>query len=223
MKYIVGAIVALMLLVPAAMGNIMTQTNLADAVGSGCCGIITQNELNAGLSIGANVVTQTNDQYATSHDCFNMQQNSANLALALGTKNKVTQTNDAWANGGQVDQDQLNAVVVLGHDNVAKQDNKAKAEALRAGEKGDNPIFQNQANLGLIVGLANKLTQSNDAYAIIPKTCKQDPTIVQNQMNIGVLISATKFHEEPEPEEPPEDPCDCDDSSWEPNGSCSCK
>jgi len=222
MKYIIGAIVALMLLVPAALGNEMTQKNEADAYGSGTCGIIVQNELNAGLSIGDNSVDQSNKQWAESVNGFDIQQNSANLALALGTKNKVTQTNDAWANGGQVDQDQLNAVVVLGHDNVAKQDNKAKAEALRVGEKGDNPIFQNQANLGLIVGLSNKLTQSNDAYAIIPKTCKQDPTIVQNQMNIGVLISATKFHEEPEPEPEP-DPCDCDDSSWDPNGSCSCK
>ena len=97
MKYIVGAIVALMLLVPAAMGNIMTQTNLADADGSGCQGIITQNELNAGLSIGSNVVTQTNDQVAASHDCFNIQQNSANLALALGTGNVVTQSNVAGA------------------------------------------------------------------------------------------------------------------------------
>jgi hypothetical protein len=217
MKYIVGAIVALMLLVPAAMGNIMTQMNEADAYGSGTCGVIVQNELNAGLSIGSNTVTQSNKQWAESVNGFDIQQSSANLALALGTGNTVTQRNEAWANGGQVDQDQLNALVVLGHDNLATQDNKAKAEALREGKKGDNPIYQNQANLGLIVGLANKLTQTNDAYAIIPKTCKEDPTIKQNQMNIGVLISATDCHEEEEEEEPPE--CECD-SSWEPDCSC---
>jgi len=212
MKYIVGAIVALMLLAPAALGNIMTQTNLADAYGSGCCGIITQNELNAGLSIGANVVTQTNDQFATSHDCFNMEQNSANLALALGTGNVVTQTNAAWANGGQTSQDQLNAVAVLGHDNVATQTNIATADEARVGDYFENPIFQNQANLGLIVGVGNALTQTNDAYAVIPKTCKEDPIIVQNQMNIGVLLSATDCHDEPEePPVPPEEPeCPCE-------------
>jgi hypothetical protein len=209
MKYIVGAIVALMLLAPAALGNIMYQTNVAEAEGSGCCGIITQDELNAGLSIGANVVSQTNDQFATSHDCFNMEQNSANLALALGTGNLVTQVNGAWANGGQTDQDQLNAVAVLGHDNVATQSNVAVANEARVGAYYENPIFQNQANLGLIVGVANTLTQTNDAYAVIPKTCTEDPVIVQNQMNIGVLISATECHDEPDtPPAPPEN-CAC--------------
>jgi hypothetical protein len=211
MKYIIGAIVALMLLAPAAMGNVMTQTNLANAEGSGCCGIISQNELNAGLSIGANVVMQTNDQAATSHDCFNMYQDSTNLALALGTGNVVTQTNAAWANGGQTSQDQLNAVAVLGHDNAATQSNVAVANELRTGEYWENPILQCQTNLGLIVGIGNALTQTNDAYAVIPKTCKEDPIITQNQMNIGVLISATKCHDEPEqPPEPPVEPeCPC--------------
>jgi hypothetical protein len=213
MKYLLGAIVALMLLVPAAMGNIMTQNNIAKAEGSGCCGIITQNELNAGLSIGANTITQTNDQFATSHDCFNMEQNSANLALAIGTGNVVTQTNGAWANGGQTDQDQLNAIAVLGHDNKATQSNVAIADEARVGDYYENPIFQNQANLGLIVGVANTLTQTNNANAVIPKTCKEDPVIVQNQMNIGVLISATECHDEPEepPVDPPVEPeCPCE-------------
>jgi hypothetical protein len=213
MKYLTGLIVALMLLVPAALGNTMTQTNLADAYGSGCCGIITQNELNAGLSIGDNVVTQTNDQFATSHDCFNMEQNSANLALAFGTGNIVTQTNAAWANGGQTDQDQLNAVAVLGHDNIATQSNVAVADEARVGDFFENPIFQNQANLGLIVGVGNALTQTNDAYAVIPKTCTEDPIIIQNQENIGVLISAIDFHDEDEepPVEPPvDDECSCE-------------
>jgi hypothetical protein len=214
MKYIVGAIVALMLLAPAALGNIMTQTNLAEAEGSGCCGIITQNELNAGLSIGANVVTQTNDQFATSHDCFNIEQNSANLALALGTGNVVTQTNGAWANGGQTDQDQLNAIAVLGHNNLAVQSNIAVADEERVGDYWENPIFQNQANLGLIVGVANTLEQTNDAYAVIPKDCTEDPIIVQNQMNIGVLISATECHDEPEPCPDPEPEPECPCEGW---------
>jgi len=210
MKYIIGAIVALMLLAPAAMGNIMTQTNLANAEGSGCCGIISQNELNAGLSIGANVVMQTNDQFATSHDCFNMYQDSTNLALALGTGNVVTQTNAAWANGGQTNQDQLNAVAVLGHDNAATQSNVAVADELRTGNYWENPILQCQTNLGLIVGKGNALTQTNSAYAIIPKTCKEDPIIVQNQMNIGVLISAEECHDKPTPPPTPEpEPCAC--------------
>ena len=212
MKYLVGTIVALMLLVPAAMGNIMTQANIAEAEGSGCCGIITQNELNAGLSIGANVVMQTNDQFATSHDCFNMEQNAMNLALALGTGNVVTQTNGAWANGGQTDQDQMNVIAVLGHNNMATQTNVAIANEARTGDYFENPIFQNQANLGLIVGVANTLTQSNNAYAEIPKTCTLDPVIVQNQMNIGVLISATECHDNPEPPCPPPEPepgCPC--------------
>jgi hypothetical protein len=168
--------------------------------------------LNAGLSIGANVVTQTNDQFATSHDCFNMEQNSANLALALGTGNVITQTNAAWANGGQTSQDQLNAIAVLGHDNVATQSNIAIADEARVGDYFENPIFQNQANLGLIVGKTNVLTQTNDAYAVIPKTCKEDPVIVQNQMNIGVLISAEECHDEPEPcpEPEPEPECPCE-------------
>jgi hypothetical protein len=212
MKYIVGAIVALMLLVPAAMGNLMSQTNLASADGSGCQGLITQNELNAGLSIGSNVVTQTNGQVAASHDCFNIEQNSANLALALGTGNVVTQSNFADAFGGQTSQNQLNAIAVLGHANIAEQENIAEAQAQRVGKYNENPIYQNQANLGLIVGLANKLVQTNDAYAIIDKEQNMDPKIVQNQRNIGVLISATEFHEEPEepPVEPPEEkPCAC--------------
>jgi len=186
-----------MLLVPAAMGNTMTQLNIAEAEGSGCRGIIIQNEMNAGLSIGANTVTQTNDQYATSHDNFNMEQNSANFALAIGTGNVVTQTNKAWANGGRTDQDQLNAIAVLGHDNKATQSNNATADEARVGGYYRNPIYQNQANLGLIIGLANTLTQTNDANAVIPKNCTEDPVIVQDQMNIGVLISATDCHDGP--------------------------
>jgi len=220
MKYIVGAIVALMLLVPAALGNEMTQTNLASADGSGCQGLITQNELNAGLSIGSNDVKQTNGQVAASHDCFNIQQDSANLALALGTDNVVTQSNFADAFGGQTSQKQLNAVAVLGHANIALQENIAEAQAQRVGGYNENPIYQNQANLGLIVGLGNVLTQTNDAYAIIDKEQNMDPKIVQNQLNIGVLISATECHDKPEPPKPPvDDPKPCACQGWP---ECNC-
>ena len=221
MKYLVGTIVALMLLVPAAMGNIMSQTNWADADGSGTCGIITQNELNAGLSIGANTVLQANEQFATSHDCFNMEQNGVNLAMALGTGNVLIQYNKATANGGQTDQDQLNILAVLGHDNFAVQNNIAVADEARIGDYFENPIFQNQANLGLIVGKSNAMWQTNDAYAQISKDETTDPWIVQNQMNIGVLISATECHDEPEPcpepEPEPEPVCPC--QGWP---YCSC-
>ena len=193
MKYLVGIIVGLMLLVPAAMGaNVLSQTNLADADGSGCAGKITQNEMNAGLSIGSNTVTQTNDQYATTHDKFCVEQNAVNLALAIGEGNVVTQENIAWANGGRTDQDQLNVVAVMGKNSEATQTNNATANELRVGGFYENPIFQNQANLGLIIGEGNTLTQTNDADAVIPKTCLEDPKIIQDQINIAVLINATK-------------------------------
>jgi len=210
MKNLIGAVVALMmLLVPAAMGNTMTQTNDAEALGSGVCGIITQNALNAGLAIGAdNSVTQENIQYATSANDFCIEQNAANLALVIGTDNVVSQTNDAWAIGGFTDQDQINVVAVLGHFNDATQLNYATARSERL---CINPIFQNQANLGLIIGVDNSLDQTNDACAIIPKDTNEDPLIVQNQLNIGVLLSATTCHEEPEPEPEPDPvpPCTC--------------
>lgn len=213
MKYLTGLIVALLLLVPAVMGaNVMTQLNSANADGAGVKGTITQNEMNAGLSIGANTITQTNTQIAKSHDCFIMTQDSANLALALGTGNVVSQTNYAWANGGQTSQNQLNAVAVLGHGNTATQSNSATADELRTGAQNFNVINQDQSNLGLLIGCGNALTQTNTAYAIIPKTCKEDPLINQCQVNIGVLISKCEGdcpHDDDDEEEPP---CDCEET-----------
>jgi hypothetical protein len=213
MKYLTGLIVALLLLVPAVMGaNVMTQLSSASANGAGVEGTIDQNEMNAGLSIGANTITQTNTQTAISHDCFIMTQDSANLALALGTGNVVTQTNYAWANGGQTNQDQLNAVAVLGNGNTATQSNSATANELRTGAQNFNVINQSQSNLGLLIGCSNALTQTNNANAIIPKNSTEDPIINQFQVNIGVLISKCPGGDCPDDDDDEQPPCDCEET-----------
>ena len=60
---------------------------------------------------------------------------------------------------------------------------------------GKNLIAQSQSNLGMIIGEDNSLTQNNNASAVIPKTCKEDPIILQDQMNVGVLLTKDSFCE----------------------------
>jgi hypothetical protein len=199
MRYILSGVVALILLASLSMaaidpiGNRATQTNEATASGAGCCGIITQNELNAVIGIGdLNFIIQDNTQKADSHDAFFINQDAANMALVMGTANLVEQRNDATAYGGFATQKQLNAVVVLGEFNSAVQSNIADADVSRVGK---NLIVQSQSNLGMIIGEDNSLAQTNDAYAVIPKTCKEDPIIVQNQVNVGLLLTKDSFCE----------------------------
>jgi hypothetical protein len=199
MKYIALGVTAMILLVSLGMaainpiGNSATQSNLATASGSGCCGFINQNELNAVLGIGElNFIIQSNAQDASSHDAFCINQEAANLALVMGTANLVEQSNDATAYGGFATQKQLNAVAVMGKYNSAVQSNIADADVSRVGK---NLVAQSQSNLGMIIGEDNSLTQTNDAYAVIPKTCKEDPIIIQNQMNVGLLLTKDSYCE----------------------------
>ena len=199
MKYIALGVTAMILLVSLGMaainptGNSATQSNVATASGSGCYGFINQNELNAVLGIGElNFIIQSNAQDASSHDAFCINQEAANLALVLGTANLVEQSNDATAYGGFTTQKQLNAVAVMGKYNSAVQSNIADADVSRVGK---NLVAQSQSNLGMIIGEDNSLTQTNDAYAVIPKTCKEDPIIIQNQMNVGLLLNKDSFCE----------------------------
>ena len=189
MKYIALGVTAMILLVSLGLaainptGSSATQSNEATANGAGCCGVINQDELNAVLGIGElNFIIQKNIQNADSHDAFCINQEAANLALVLGTANLVEQINNANAYGGFATQTQLNAVAMLGTYNSAVQSNTATADVSRVGK---NLIAQSQSNLGMIIGEDNSLTQTNDAYAEIPKTCKEDPIILQDQMNVG--------------------------------------
>jgi len=197
MKYIALGMAAMMLLISLGLGSVnptgnsATQKNVATANGAGCCGVINQNELNAVLALGElNLIGQINTQYADSHDVFCIDQKAANLALVLGTSNEVDQMNTATAYGGFASQTQLNAVAVLGNYNSAIQSNTATADVSRVGK---NLIVQCQSNLGMIIGEDNVLTQTNNAHAVIPKTCKKDPMIFQNQMNVGVLLTKDSF------------------------------
>ena len=54
---------------------------------------------------------------------------------------------------------------------------------------GPNKIVQNQENAALELGEGSDLVQSNDAKAIVPKLLRLDPLIIQNQANLGTLIS----------------------------------
>jgi hypothetical protein len=199
MKYFALGVTAMILLVSLGMaainptGNSATQSNVATASGSGCYGFIDQNELNAVLGIGElNFIIQSNAQDASSHDAFWISQEAANLALVMGTANLVEQSNDATAYGGFTTQKQLNAVAVMGKYNSAVQSNIADADVSRVGK---NLVAQSQSNLGMIIGEDNSLTQTNDAYAVIPKTCKEDPIIIQNQMNVGLLLTKDSYCE----------------------------
>ena len=199
MKYIALGVTAMILLVSLGMaainptGSSATQSNKATANGAGCCGDINQYEMNAALGMGElNFIIQENIQDADSHDAFCLNQDAANLALVLGTANLVEQTNNATAYGGHATQTQLNAVAMLGTFNSAVQSNTAQADVSRVGK---NLIAQSQSNLGMIIGEDNSLTQNNNASAVIPKTCKEDPIILQDQMNVGVLLTKDSFCE----------------------------
>ncbi|TFH49383.1 MAG: hypothetical protein E4G89_04895, partial [Methanothrix sp.] len=188
MMKILSVLAVLIMLLPGAFANIVSQSNDGSAIGAGCQGIISQDGLNAVLAIGAgNSITQKNDQDADSMGCFLVDQMSTNAALAFGDGNKIFQSNTANGVGGVVFQDQLNAIVAMGSGNKVDQRNYAKAIE----ELPYSYIMQCQTNLGMVAGKNNDLSQSNTADAALPKKCDKieiDPVILQVQANNALQI-----------------------------------
>jgi hypothetical protein len=188
MKKIMGVLAVLMILLPGAFANTVSQSNDGSAIGAGCQGIITQDGLNAALAIGAgNGITQKNDQSADSMGYFYVDQDAVNAALAFGTGNSIFQSNTADGVGGVVFQKQLNAIVAMGHGNKVDQSNYAKAVE----ELPYSYITQCQTNLGMVAGKNNDLSQSNTADAALPKKCDKieiDPVILQVQANNALQL-----------------------------------
>jgi hypothetical protein len=188
MKKIMSVLAVLMILLPGAFANTVSQSNDGSAIGAGVQGIITQDGLNAALAIGAgNGITQKNDQSADSMGYFYVDQDAVNAALAFGTGNNIFQSNTADGLGGVVFQKQLNAIVAMGHGNKVDQSNYAKAVE----ELPYSYIMQCQTNLGMVAGKNNDLTQSNTADAALPKKCDKieiDPVILQVQANNALQL-----------------------------------
>ncbi|TFH53835.1 MAG: hypothetical protein E4G89_00740 [Methanothrix sp.] len=188
MKKILSVLAVLIMLLPGAFANTVSQSNDGSAIGAGCQGIISQDGLNAALAIGAgNDITQKNDQKADSMGCFFVDQMATNAALAFGNGNNIFQSNTADGVGGVVYQKQLNAIVAMGCGNAVDQSNNAKAVE----ELPYSSIMQVQTNLGMVAGKNNDLTQKNKADATLPKTTDKieiDPVILQVQANNALQL-----------------------------------
>jgi hypothetical protein len=188
MMKILSVLAVLIMLLPGAFANTVSQSNDGSAIGAGCQGIISQDGLNAALAIGAgNGITQKNDQSADSMGYFYVDQDAVNAALVFGTGNSIFQSNIANGVGGVVYQKQLNAIVAMGCGNTVDQRNYAKAVE----ELPYSSIMQVQTNLGMVAGENNDLSQSNTADAALPKKCDKieiDPVILQVQANNALQL-----------------------------------
>ena len=188
MKKILSVLAVLIMLLPGAFANTVSQSNDGSAIGAGRQGIISQDGLNAALAIGdGNGITQKNDQSADSMGCFFVDQMATNAALAFGNGNNIFQSNTADGVGGVVYQKQLNAIVAMGCGNAVDQSNNAKAVE----ELPHSSIMQVQTNLGMVAGKNNDLRQSNTADAALPKTTDKieiDPVILQVQANNALQL-----------------------------------
>jgi hypothetical protein len=122
-------------------------------------------------------------------------QNQGNNGLQLGKSNSMVQSNIAAADIKAFSDAKAeasagasaNACALLG-DSVYSAA-YSSALAATSAYSGPNLITQNQENSGLELGKGGILTQTNDANAVKPKIPTLDPIIIQNQNNLGVLIS----------------------------------
>jgi hypothetical protein len=143
--------------------------------------------------------------YAESQACANavaqaivspntIVQNQVNNGVQLGKFNCMVQSNieaadikafaDAKAEASACAS--TNACAIPG---CAYSDAYSSAYASESAYSGSNLIMQNQVNAGLELGKGGVLIQTNDANAVKPKIPTLDPIIIQNQANLGALIS----------------------------------
>jgi hypothetical protein len=123
-----------------------------------------------------------------------IEQNQVNNGVQLGKFNSMVQCNieaadikafadaKAEASAGA----SANACAIGGY---AYSDAYSSASAAASAYSGPNLIVQNQVNSGLELGKGGVLIQTNDANAVKPKIPTLDPIIIQNQANLGTLIS----------------------------------
>lgn len=141
-------------------GNIVTQSNKADAQGTE----LTQIQDNIAMVVGSsNTVVQANEALAS--------------GIAVDGAYGIYET-----------QNQKNLMLVIGADNHASQSNVAKAYSDSA-IWPEYPIKQTQNNVGLLLGKKNNLVQSNDAEATMLKCIEVDPKIAQIQKNIAFAVN----------------------------------
>jgi hypothetical protein len=123
-----------------------------------------------------------------------IEQNQVNNGVQLGKFNSMVQCNieaadikafadaKAEASAGA----SANACAIGGY---AYSDAYSSASGAASAYSGPNLIVQNQVNSGLELGKGGVLTQTNIANAEKPKIPTLDPIIIQNQANLGTLIS----------------------------------
>jgi hypothetical protein len=156
MRYTALALLVVLALVSCAgafTGNQITQANYASAHASGF-GTINEKEANWAVVCGdGNALYQDNlqDAYAATAD---EKLRATNIALVVGIGNKANQKNDP----SSIEVNQVNELLVLGTNNVAKQENTASWDVGNCGT-----VTQDQNNFGVIFGRDNNLTQANYA------------------------------------------------------------
>ncbi len=214
MKYIIAAVVALLVLATGAL-----------AAGSGgepggCDGNCDGNDTNPEFPCPncpdvwqGNVIYQTNDQSSVNSQTGYTYQKAANWAVVAGDDNYLQQDNiqqaavaDAGAayenstnialivgnaneayqlNDPMVQLNQLNEIIILGEGNYADQSNIANANATYG------VINQDQWNFGLIFGNNSTLVQSNVANADNQGTAAA--VINQTQANAAYLYGYENY------------------------------
>jgi hypothetical protein len=169
MKYVITALVALLLLLPSAFGsgNVVSQGISMTASG----GSVSQSGSNAAVVFGDN-------NYVDQSICQNadgdfVTQSGANAAVVVGDNNAINQGVYQDASGNYISQGGANAVAVVGNNNDANQGVAQSAY----GEE----IYQTGWNSGTIAGDGNTLTQAIIACAQTPPT-HTDPTQVMSNM-----------------------------------------
>jgi hypothetical protein len=189
MKYIIAALVAMLLLTSGAMALVGAG---GFEVGATSGGTPNPDYPNAScpncpaVFMGNNIVQVNNQSSTASQDGYSSQK-SVNWAVVAGDNNYLFQTNiqsSLVADNGSVNENstnlglivgtgneahqlndptsdltQMNEVIVIGNYNYANQSNYAAADA------GNATVYQSQHNFGLIFGNNSTLLQTNIAEA----------------------------------------------------------